>query len=153
DIGNTSAAYAHAAFDVCGADAITLQPYLGREALEPFLERVDRGSFVLCRTSNAGSGELQGLRVGETSEPLYLALARRVAVEWNARGNCGLVVGATYPEELRQVRLAVGDLSILVPGIGAQGGDLETTVRAGLDERREGLLISASRSILYASAG
>src|SRR5262249_33202863 len=86
DIGNTSAAYAHAAYAVCGADAVTLQPYLGREALEPFLERADRGSFVLCRTSNPGSGELQDLRVGEASEPLYLALARRVAAEWNARG-------------------------------------------------------------------
>jgi orotidine-5'-phosphate decarboxylase len=153
DVGNTSAAYARAAFDVCGADAVTIQPYLGRDALEPFLERGDRGCFVLCRTSNPGSGEVQGLQVGAAAEPLYLALARQVAAEWNTRSNCGLVVGATYPEELRAVRGAVGDLPILVPGIGAQGGALEATVRAGLDSHLAGLLVSASRSILYASAG
>src|SRR5262249_15208237 len=155
DIGSTSMAYARAAFEICDADAVTLQPYLGREALEPFLERADQGCFVLCRTSNPGSGELQCLEVGASGagEPLYLALARRVATEWNLQGNCGLVVGATYPDELRRVRAVVGDLPILVPGIGAQGGDLEATVRAGLNSAREGLLISVSRGILYASSG
>jgi orotidine-5'-phosphate decarboxylase len=157
DMGNTSRLYARAVFDTVGADAVTLQPYQGQEALAPFLERANRGAFILCRTSNPGSGELQMLAVrgaDGADEPLYLALARRVAAEWNGRGNCGLVVGATYPEELRRVREAVGDgLPILVPGIGAQGGDLEATLRAGLDGRREGLLISASRSILYASGG
>jgi orotidine-5'-phosphate decarboxylase len=153
DVGNTSAAYARAAFDVCGADAVTIQPYLGRDALEPFLERGDRGCFVLCRTSNPRSGEVQCLPVGAVAEPLYLAIARQVAEEWNTRRNCGLVVGATYPGELRSVRTAVGDLPILVPGIGAQGGALEAAVHAGLDGQQAGLLVSASRSILYASAG
>jgi orotidine-5'-phosphate decarboxylase len=157
DIGSTSQAYAHAAFDAYGADAVTLQPYLGREALDPFLERGDRGCFILCRTSNPGGGELQELRVQATGsnaeQPLYLALAQRVASEWNTRGNCGLVVGATYPDELRQVRAVAGDLPILVPGVGAQGGDLEATLRAGLDHNGTGLVISVSRSVLYASNG
>lgn len=153
DIGNTSAAYARAIFDTCHADGVTLHPYLGREALEPFLQRADRAAFILCRTSNLGSGEFQQLSVGESGEPLYIHVARAVANEWNTWGNCGLVVGATYPAELQRVRAVVGDLPILVPGIGAQGGDLEATMRAGLDHHGTGLLISASRSILYASSG
>ncbi len=156
DIGSTSQAYARAAFDVCGVDAITLQPYLGREALAPFIERYDRGAFILCRTSNPGGGEFQDLPVNGTgmgNEPLYLTVARRVASDWNQRGNCGLVVGATYPEELRRVRGMVGDMPILVPGIGAQGGDLRGTLEAGLDSNGQGLIISVSRSILYASTG
>lgn len=156
DIGSTSAAYARAVFETYGADAVTLQPYLGREALDPFLEHAGHGCFILCRTSNAGAGEFQDLRLRRThgqEEPLYLRLAERVATEWNVRGNCGLVVGATYPAELRQVRARVGDLPILVPGIGSQGGDLEATVKAGLDGHGCGLLISASRSIIYASSG
>lgn len=166
DIGSTSAAYARAAFDAFGADAVTLQPYVGRDALAPFLERGDRGQFILCRTSNPGSNEFQGLatraaaepdRPGETTpggreEPLYLRVARAVATQWNTLDNCGLVVGATYPEELRQVRRVVGDLPILVPGVGAQGGDLAATVRAGLDSQRQGLIISLSRSVIYASS-
>jgi orotidine-5'-phosphate decarboxylase len=167
DIGSTSAAYARAIFETYGADAVTLQPYVGREALEPFLEYAGHGCFILCRTSNPGSGEFQdlGVRVAESTpdtsggahdareEPLYLALARRVAAEWNTRGNCGLVVGATYPAELRQVRARVGDMPILVPGIGTQGGDLAATVQAGLDSHGRGLLISTSRSVIYASRG
>lgn len=156
DIGSTSQAYARAAFDVCGADAITLQPYLGREALAPFIERYDRGAFILCRTSNPGGGEFQDLLVSGTgmgNEPFYLAVARHVTSDWNQRGNCGLVVGATYPEELRRVRGVVGDMPILVPGIGAQRGDLRGTLEAGLDSNGQGLIISVSRSILYASNG
>ncbi|HEX8034981.1 MAG TPA: orotidine-5'-phosphate decarboxylase [Ktedonobacterales bacterium] len=160
DIGSTSQAYARMAFDTCAADAITLQPYLGREAISPFLDRADRGMFILCRTSNPGSGEFQGLRLTAPdpygpaqSEPLYLTLARHVAGQWNTNGNCALVVGATYPDELRCVRGIVGDMPILVPGIGAQGGDLEATLHAGLDSQRAGLIISASRSVLYASDG
>ena len=157
DVASTSQAYAHALFEVCNADAVTLHPYLGGEALTPFLERCDRGVFILCRTSNPGSAEFQNMRVatadGQGEEPLYVALARRVAEEWNANGNCGLVVGATYPDELQKVRAVVGDLPMLVPGIGHQGGDLESTIRAGLDSQGEGLLISASRSIIYASDG
>jgi orotidine-5'-phosphate decarboxylase len=151
DMANTSRLYARAVFDACGADAVTVQPYQGEEALAPFLERSDRGVFVLCRTSNPGAVEMQDLRMD--GEPLYLALARRVAGQWNARGNCGLVVGATWPDELRAIRAAAPQLPILVPGIGAQGGDLEASVRAGRDAHGHGLLISASRSILYASTG
>jgi orotidine-5'-phosphate decarboxylase len=160
DIGSTSRAYARAAFDAFGADAVTLHPYLGHEALAPFLERADRLSFILCRTSNPGAGELQELRVraadgtpGAGSGPLYMTVAQQVASEWNVRGNCGLVVGATYPEELRRVRAQVGRLPILVPGVGAQGGDLEATVRAGVDADGQGLIISVSRVVIYASDG
>ena len=157
DIGSTSAAYARAVFQTYGADAVTLQPYLGRDALDPFLAQGDYGCFILCRTSNPGAGEFQDLRLraaGESrEEPLYLRLAQRVAAEWNVRGNCGLVVGATYPEEMRQVRARVGDLPILVPGIGSQGGDVAATVKAGLDAHGAGLLMSASRSVIYASSG
>ena len=117
----------------------------------PFLERADHGVFVLCRTSNPGAVEMQDLEV--EGAPLYLALARRVAERWNARGNCGLVVGATWPDELRAIRAAAPELPILVPGIGAQGGDLEASVRAGRDASGQGLLVSASRSVLYASGG
>ncbi len=156
DISSTSTAYARAAFDVCDADAITLQPYLGGEALAPFLERCERGIFILCRSSNPGSAELQDLPVrlpdGTGDVPLYIALARRVADDWNVNSNCGLVVGATYPSDLAEVRAVVGDLPILVPGIGTQGGDLEATLRAGLDSQGNGLVISASRSIIYASS-
>lgn len=126
DMANTSRLYARAVFDAYGADAVTVQPYQGQEALQPFIERGDRGVFVLCRTSNPGAGELQDLLV--EGEPLYLRVARRVADEWNARGNCGLVVGATWSEELHAIRAVAPELPILVPGIGAQGGDLEGSV-------------------------
>ena len=156
DIGSTSAAYARFAYDYLDADAVTLHPYLGRDALAPFLERADRGAIILCRTSNSGGGEFQDLRLrganGE-AEPLYARVARAVASEWNARGNCALVVGATYPDELRAVREIAGDMPILVPGIGAQGGDLEGVVRMGRDSTGHGLMISLSRSVLYASDG
>lgn len=150
DMANTSRHYARAVFDAMDADAVTVQPYQGAEALMPFIERQDRGVFVLCRTSNPGAVELQDLLVD--GEPLYLRLARRVAEAWNDRGNCGLVVGATWPGELRTIRAAAPELPILVPGIGAQGGDLEGSVRAGVDARGQGLLVSASRSVLYASS-
>jgi orotidine-5'-phosphate decarboxylase len=156
DIGSTNAAYARAAFDVLQADAITLHPYLGREALDPFLQRADRGALILCRTSNPGAGEFEDLRVrsaDEAEQPLYQRVAHAVATGWNTRGNCALVVGATYPEELRIVREIVGDLPILVPGVGAQGGDLAAVVRHGLDASGHGLIISLSRSVLYASKG
>jgi orotidine-5'-phosphate decarboxylase len=157
DIGSTSQAYADAVFGSLRADAVTLQPYLGRDALQPFLDRPECGCFILCRTSNPDSGEFQNLptpREDGGSEPLFLAVARRVASVWNAEhNNCGLVVGATYPEELQMVRAVAGDVPILVPGIGAQGGDLAEVVRNGLDSQRGGLVISASRSILYASNG
>lgn len=156
DIGSTSAAYARAAFDALQADAITLHPYLGREALDPFLERADRGMLILCRTSNPGAGEFQDLTMSDASghaKPLYQHVAHAVATTWNTRGNCGLVVGATYPEELRVVREIVGDMPILVPGVGAQGGDLEAVIQNGRDASGNGLIISLSRSVLYASSG
>lgn len=156
DIGSTSAAYARFVFDELDADAVTLHPYLGRDAIEPFLARAGRGAIILCRTSNPGSGEFQDLTVtsaGGRSEPLYQRVARTVAAEWNTRGNCGLVVGATYPEELGIVRNIVGDVPILVPGIGAQGGDVAATISQGRDSRGHGLMLSMSRSVLYASDG
>lgn len=151
DIGNTNTGYAVSAFDHLGADAITVHPYLGSEALAPFLEREDKGVIVLCRTSNLGAGEIQDLHVD--GEPLYMHVAKCVSEKWNTRGNCGLVVGATYPEELAEVRKAVGDMPILIPGIGAQGGDLEKTVAAGKDASGRGMMISASRAIMFASTG
>jgi orotidine-5'-phosphate decarboxylase len=156
DIGSTAHAYADALFDTLGADAVTLHPYLGSDALQPFLRRADRGCFILAHTSNPGADEFQHLTLRTADgmeEPLYLAVARTVAQRWNANGNCGLVVGATYPEQLEVIRQAVGDLPLLIPGIGAQGGDLAAVMRVGLDSQGAGLLISASRSIIYASSG
>lgn len=156
DMGNTAHAYADAIFDTLGAGAVTLHPYLGGDALQPFLRRADRGCFILAHTSNPGASEFQDLTLRAADgmeEPLYLAVARTVAQRWNANGNCGLVVGATYPEQLQAIRQAVGDLPLLIPGIGAQGGDLAAVMRVGLDSQGAGLLISASRSIIYASSG
>lgn len=152
DIGNTNHGYAVAAFDTIGADALTVHPYLGKEALAPFLERTEKGIIVLVKTSNPGSGELQNLPVGEMQEPLYQVVARHVAEKWNTNGNCAIVVGGTYPAELRQVRAIVGDMPILIPGIGAQGGEIAATVQAGKDSRGWGMIISSSRSVLFASA-
>jgi orotidine-5'-phosphate decarboxylase len=148
DIGSTSSAYARAIFDHLGFDSVTLNPYLGRDALDPFLKRADKGCILLCRTSNPGSGELQSLLVD--GQPLWLHVARKVAEEWNTHGNCMLVVGATYPEELRQVRAITPSMPLLIPGVGTQGGDVETTVRAGMDASGRGMLINASRAILTA---
>ena len=156
DMGNTAQAYSDAIFDTLAADAVTLHPYLGGDALQPFLKRGDCGCFILAHTSNPGAGEFQDLTVRASNgaeEPLYLVVARAVAQQWNANGNCGLVVGATFPEQLQRVRAAVGDLPLLIPGIGAQGGDLAAVVKNGLDSQRAGLLISASRSVIYASGG
>ena len=151
DIGSTNQGYAVHAFDELRADAITVHPYLGREALDPFLERLDKGTIVLVRTSNPGGGEFQDLLVGD--EPLYRVVARRVAETWNQQGNCAVVVGATYPEELAEVRRIVGTMPILIPGIGAQGGDVRRTVEAGRDARRRGMIVNSSRGVIYASNG
>lgn len=147
DIGNTNRGYVQAVFDAMGFDAITLHPYLGREALAPFLERADKASIILCRTSNPGAGELQDLVAD--GKPLWEHVATSVAKTWNARGNCMLVVGATYPDEMARIRSVAPELTFLVPGIGAQGGDAQSVVRAGLDARGLGLAISSSRAILY----
>lgn len=151
DIGNTNFGYTAFAFDHLHADAITVHPYLGREALAPFLEREEKGIIVLCRTSNPGAGEFQDLSVD--GESLYMRVARAVKDEWNTYGNCGLVVGATYPKELADVRAIADEIPILIPGIGAQGGDIGETVRAGKDARGRGMIISASRAVIFASSG
>lgn len=148
DIGSTASHYAVEAFERYRADAVTVNPYLGRDAVQPFLERTDKGVIVLCRTSNPGGADFQALDCG--GAPLYLRVAQTVARDWNAKGNCALVVGATWPDELRQVRATVGEMPILVPGIGAQGGDVQAVVRNGADPRGAGLMVSASRAILFA---
>jgi orotidine-5'-phosphate decarboxylase len=154
DIGNTARGYARAVFDVLGFDAVTVNPYLGGDSLEPFIQREDRGVFVLCRTSNPGAADIQDLAVGNgrASRPLYQVVAE-LARRWNTRGNVGLVTGATYPEELARVRELCPDMVLLIPGVGAQAGDLAAAVRGGLDARRGGILVNASRGVLYASAG
>ena len=152
DIGSTNLGYVESTFDLLGVDAITVHPYLGQEALAPFLARKEKGIIVLAKTSNPGAGEFQDLLVGEAQEPLYQVVARHVAARWNTNGNCALVVGAPYPAELKQVRSIVGDMPILIPGIGAQGGEIEATVNAGKDSRDRGMIINASRSIIYASS-
>lgn len=151
DIGSTSAAYARALYDELGFDAATLSPYVGFDGLEPFLRYHDRGAFVLCKTSNPGSGDVQDLLVEWRGQrlPLFMVVAQRV-VEWNDRGNCGLVVGATYPDQLGAIRAVAPDLPILIPGVGAQSGNLEQAVRLGVDARGERAIVSSSRSILYA---
>ena len=148
DIGSTNAGYVTAIFDELGFDAVTLHPYLGAEALRPFLEREDKACIVLCRTSNPGAGELQDLDVG--GAPLWETVATRVRDEWNVAGNCLLVVGATYPAELARARELCPDLTFLVPGVGAQGGDAETVVANGLSAKGRGLVINSSRGIIFA---
>jgi len=147
DIGNTSSKYACALFDECGFDAVTVNPYMGLDSLEPFLERSDRGVFVLALTSNPGSRDFQRLKVGAV--PLYERVIR-TARKWNTRGNLGFVVGATHPRELRAVRTLAPDVPILIPGVGSQGGDLTAAVRNGSNRRGALALINIGRTILYA---
>ena len=152
DIGSTATAYAKAAFEAWGADAVTVNPYMGGDTVEPFLAYEDRCALVLTRTSNPGARDFEELTVGEGEDarPLYEHVTTR-AVGWNAKGNVGLVVGATAPEELARVRALAPRLPILIPGIGAQGGDIEAAVRNGVDDRGLGIMISASRRVIYAS--
>jgi orotidine-5'-phosphate decarboxylase len=149
DIGPTAEHYAREAFHRYGADFVTVNPYLGGDSVAPFLADPDHGVFVLCRTSNPGSGDFQNLIAD--GEPLYLHVARRVADEWSSHGQCGLVVGATYPAELAAVRAAAPAAPLLIPGVGAQGGDVDATVAAGQDEHGWGMVINSSRAVLYAS--
>jgi orotidine-5'-phosphate decarboxylase len=151
DVGNTAEAYAREAFDRYGADAVTVSPYMGEDSVRPFLARPDRGAILLCRTSNPGAQDFQDLLVDGL--PLYRRVAERAAGHWNEHRNLMLVVGATYPREMADLRQAHPDLPFLVPGIGAQGGDLEATLAAGLDALGAGLLISSSRNIIYAGGG
>lgn len=153
DVGSTARAYARALFETFGFDAATVNPYLGYDSLEPFIEYKEKGVFILCRTSNVGSADFQALSLCEKGEkPLFEIVAHK-AREWNTYGNVGLVVGATYPEELRRVRQLCPEMPLLIPGIGAQGGDLANAVRYGVDEKGEKAIISSSRQIIYASKG
>ncbi|WP_068809436.1 orotidine-5'-phosphate decarboxylase [Thauera phenolivorans] len=152
DIGSTAEQYAVEAFERFDADAITVNPYMGRDSVEPYLAYGDKGVILLCRTSNPGGSDLQFLEVGGGLK-LYEHVARLVADEWNASGNCGLVVGATFPAEIARVRELTGDMPLLVPGIGAQGGDIAATLTAGRTAEGTGLMINSSRAILYAGKG
>lgn len=151
DIGSTARHYATEAFDRYGADAVTLNPYLGHDSIAPFLDRADKGVILLCRTSNPGGKDFQALDCG--GQPLYLRVAETIAREWNGNGNCALVTGATWPEELGRVRGVVGDMPLLVPGIGAQGGDVAAVMANGRTRDGTGLMISSSRAILHADSG
>jgi orotidine-5'-phosphate decarboxylase len=151
DIASTSDKYAASIFDQYGFDGVTVSPYLGRDGIEPFLKREEKGIIILCRTSNPGAEDFQDLEV--KGKALYEIVAEKVAM-WNAQyNNCLLVVGATWPEQMERIRAVAKDLFFLVPGIGSQGGDLEKTLQAGLRPDRSGLIITASRSIIYAGSG
>ncbi|MBM4443727.1 MAG: orotidine-5'-phosphate decarboxylase [Chloroflexi bacterium] len=156
DVGHTARAYARALFEVLGFDAVTVSPYLGHDSIEPFTRYADRAVFVLCRTSNPGAGDFQDALCsdaqGSDGQPLYRLVASR-AQEWNTRGNVGLVVGATYPRELSEIRQLCPQMDLLIPGIGAQGGDLEWAVRHGTDGQGRRAIFASSRQILYASRG
>ena len=149
DIGSTAERYAREAFERYEADAVTVNPYLGIDGVKPFTDYVDKGVILLCRTSNPSAKDFQDLLVGD--KPLYECVAETIAKEWNENNNCALVVGATWPEQLGKIRNIVGDMPILVPGIGAQGGDLEGTLKHGVDSKKAGLVINSSRGVLYAS--
>lgn len=150
DIGATAEQYAREAFERYGADAVTVNPYMGFDSVAPYMEWKDRGVIILCRTSNPGGSDLQFLQAD--GKPIYQHVARLVAEKWNTNGQCGLVVGATFPDELAQVRAIVGDMPLLVPGVGAQGGDVQATVNAGKTAVGTGMMINSSRAILYAKA-
>jgi orotidine-5'-phosphate decarboxylase len=148
DIGNTNRGYVAGIYDWLGFDAMTIQPYLGKEAVVPFLERDDKANIILCRTSNPGAGEFQDLESG--GKPLWQIVAEQVSQDWNSLDNCMLVVGATYPEEMKKIRQIAPDMTFLVPGIGAQGGSVDEAVSAGLDAQGRGLIINSARSIIFA---
>ena len=152
DVGSTAEQYAREAFERYRADAVTVSPYMGYDSVEPYLEYQDKGVIVLCRTSNPGGADLQFMEMADGT-PLYLHVASLVAEKWNKNGQCSLVVGATFPEEIGKVRGRIGDMPLLVPGIGAQGGDVVATVAAGMDSQGKGMMINSSRAILYASRG
>jgi orotidine-5'-phosphate decarboxylase len=150
DVGHTASRYAIEAFERYGADAVTVNPYLGTDSLEPFLAYEDRGVIILCRTSNAGADDLQDLDTG--AGKVFEVVARLAASRWNTRGNCALVVGATYPRDLARVRALTGDMPFLVPGVGAQGGDVQAVITNGQTPAGEGLMVNSSRAILYAAS-
>lgn len=153
DIGNTNVGYIHGDFDEYGADAVTVHPYLGKEALQPYLDRKDKGIIVLVKTSNKGSDEIQNLLVGPEQQPLYQVVAHHIAEYWNQNDNCAVVVGGTYPKELSHVRAIVGDMPILIPGIGTQQANIPSVVRAGVTDSQSGIILSSSQQIIFASQG
>jgi orotidine-5'-phosphate decarboxylase len=148
DVGNTAAAYAQEAFTRYNADAVTINPYMGEDSVRPFIANAERAAVVLCRTSNSGARDFQDLTIDGL--PLYRHVAQRAANHWNQLKNILFVVGATYPQEMAALRQAHPDIPFLVPGIGAQGGDLKATLDNGLDKNKQGLLISSSRGIIFA---
>ncbi len=158
DIGSTAQCYAREAFERYRADALTVNPYMGLDSIEPYLEYEDKGVILLCRTSNPGGSDLQNLTIQTTingspaEQPLYQYVAHLASQKWNQKGQIGLVVGATFPKEIAAVRHIVGEMPLLIPGIGAQGGDLSATVQAGRNAAGTGMLINTSRAVLYASA-
>ncbi|MBV9159174.1 MAG: orotidine-5'-phosphate decarboxylase [Candidatus Kaiserbacteria bacterium] len=149
DIGNTNNGYVAAAFRNLNADALTVHPYMGGESLKEFLTCADKGIFVMCRNSNPGAGEFQDLDIA--GEPLYIHIAKAFGAKWNSNGNCGLVVGATYPDEIKEVRAIVPEMTFLIPGTGAQGGDLASSVKNGQRTDGKGFILSTTRAIVYAS--
>jgi orotidine-5'-phosphate decarboxylase len=149
DIGNTNNGYVDELFDWFGFDAITLHPYFGSEALKPFLDRKDKGCIILCKSSNPGSGELQDLK--SSGKMIWEILAQKVVREWNKNNNCMIMIGATYPKEMKKIREIAGEMTFLVPGIGAQGGDLKATLKAGLNSKGLGLIINSSRGIIFSN--
>ena len=150
DVGKTSEKYAKEAFDVIGSDAVTVNPYLGLDSIEPFLKYEDKGIIILCRTSNPSASDFQDLMIG--NNPLYIHVAKKV-VEWDKKyRNCLMVVGATWPEQLKEIRKITPEMFFLVPGIGTQGGDLKKTLQYGLTKNRSGLIINSSSAIIYASS-
>ncbi|MDO8511641.1 MAG: orotidine-5'-phosphate decarboxylase [bacterium] len=151
DIGNTNLGYVKSSFTYFAADAVTVFPYFGKEALKPFLAQKNKGIIVLCRTSNPGGGEFQDLLVDGI--PFYQVVARHVAETWNEHGNCCVVAGATFPKELAEIRKIVGDMTMLLPGIGAQQGDVKATVTAGKNSRGKGMIINNARGVIFASDG
>jgi orotidine-5'-phosphate decarboxylase len=149
DIGNTARKYAKSLFETYNADAVTVNPYLGKDGIEPFLEYKDKFSFILCKTSNPSAADIQDVEI--SGKPLYELVAKKIR-EWNTFGNCGAVVGATYPDELKTIRRILGDdIPLLIPGIGAQGGDVEKTINYGTNKNKENAIINSSRGIIYAS--
>ncbi len=150
DIGNTASKYAHALFEIYKGDATTVSPYFGIDGIKPFLKYKEKYIFVLCKTSNPSSVDIQDIPTGKDGIPLYQRIAHKIK-DWNKKNNCGLVVGATYPDDLKIVREIVGDgIIILIPGVGKQGGDIETSVRNGMDNRNTSIIINSSRGVIYA---
>lgn len=148
DIGSTAAMYAQEAFERFKADAVTVNPYMGQDSAQPFLDYADKGTVLLCRTSNAGAGDIQDLEVD--GQPIYEKVATMITQKWNSNNNCCIVVGATWPEQMQRLRAITGDMPFLVPGVGAQGGDVEALVKAGQTKEGKGLIINSSRGVIYA---